>query len=106
MAPPSSRVAVVVLQQSPQPLSASDRALSRCPVAWQRHQHDIPHALMGALLMIMRFIPVERVSEGALAVEAVPAGARNGIEGLSLPPFEAIRMTRTIDIHNRCLSKG
>jgi hypothetical protein len=56
ISPPSCRVTVVVLQQSPQPLSAPDRGLSRCPVAWQRDQHDILHALMGALLMIVRVI--------------------------------------------------
>lgn len=62
-------LAVVVSQESTEPLATANRAITPLAVIDGRHEHHIVLALMPTFLLIMGFAMCERVSESALATQ-------------------------------------
>jgi hypothetical protein len=63
------RIPGIVLQQAAQSFATLDRALARWVLVWGGQQHDVPLALMRALLMIMGHVLLKDMGEGAFAKE-------------------------------------
>jgi len=64
---PSCRIAIVVLEESPEPFTTLDGIMRPLTVIGRRYQYHIPLALMGAFLVIMGSIHGERMPQRALS---------------------------------------
>src|SRR5215475_4138132 len=62
----------IVFQESPEPFTTLQRALTYCVLADCRKEQEIPLALMIPLVMIMLYVLLERMPEGGFPKQNQP----------------------------------